>query len=257
MKKLILSLPILFSFLSANAQITKEATIDIAIDYYTIVNTYGGLNFNGPVEKFINRETISTTQKKFTIYNLDYSVYKVMTLTIPDGMVFASILQFPTTKLFNSDDLIEFIYSYRDNTNNTIYYKLINENNEILYDFGSEQPVYAFLSAKEGFKLLTGSSGNSNIYSLGTTLLSGVNQQSFIQADKNPFPNPAKQIINLPYQLEQGMQATMKVFDVNGKQITTKLIDSIFDKILLDVSAYQKGMYVYEVNGKSSKFLVE
>jgi len=73
----------------------------------------------------------------------------------------------------------------------------------------------------------------------------------------NPYPNPAKQIINLPYQLEKGKQATMKIVDINGKQIISKLIDSSFDKLLLDVSEYQKGLYMYEYNGKSGKFLVE
>jgi hypothetical protein len=72
-----------------------------------------------------------------------------------------------------------------------------------------------------------------------------------------PYPNPAAQTINLPYQLNSGEQTDMQIFDVNGKLVATKRIDAAFDKIVLNVSGYEKGMYVYTYNGKSAKFVVE
>lgn len=80
---------------------------------------------------------------------------------------------------------------------------------------------------------------------------------TFAYNQTNPYPNPAAHTINLPYQLNSGEQTDMQIYDVNGKLIATKRIDVTFDKIVLNVSGYEKGMYVYKYNGKSAKFVVE
>ncbi len=46
----------------------------------------------------------------------------------------------------------------------------------------------------------------------------------------------------------------MNIYGINVELIESKRIDSVFDKILLDVSGYAKGTYLYEVNGASNRF---
>ena len=270
MKKLnFISIFILFLSVSVFGQITKDTPPKGELYYVNtfvidpVPTVYRGYSLNGSlinVEKYYTYPygvTYGLTQIPVTFYNLDYSVYKNININIPTGAEFYQIY-FATTKLFNNDDLIEFVYSYKLSGSN--YYKLMNENNQIIYEFEpGEFPVAAMLTSDKKFKLLTAPQNGSyaNYYSLGTTLPTGISPLSLAPAENIPYPNPAKQIIHLPYQLEQGKQASMKIFDVNGKQVTTKQIDPTFDKILLDVSSYQKGMYVYEVNGKRGKFLVE
>jgi len=70
------------------------------------------------------------------------------------------------------------------------------------------------------------------------------------------YPNPAKTTINLPYRLKQGETSVMNIYNANGQLMETKKIDFVFDKIQLNVSGYTKGIYFYEVNGVSNKFIV-
>ena len=71
-----------------------------------------------------------------------------------------------------------------------------------------------------------------------------------------PYPNPINTIINLPYILNDGQTSIMSIFNSNGQLIEQKQIDSVFDKILLNVESYQHGVYVYEYNGISNRFIV-
>ena len=91
------------------------------------------------------------------------------------------------------------------------------------------------------------------IYSIdGYESVKNVRATSFGHA----YPNPARNTISLPYNLNKGEQAEMLIYDVNGKMIEKKTIDSTFDKILLNVESYTPGIYFYSVNGVSHKFVV-
>ena len=96
----------------------------------------------------------------------------------------------------------------------------------------------------------------TEIYSLPGSIsssISAVKSSSII----SPFPNPANSTINLSYKLAQGETAIMRICDIQGKLIEQKQIDCQFDKILLNVSNYNKGTYIYQVNGVSKKFIVQ
>ena len=78
-----------------------------------------------------------------------------------------------------------------------------------------------------------------------------------VDSFSSPYPNPANTYITLPYKLNEGEFAVMNIFNINGQLIETKKIGYDFDKILLDVSGYAKGMYIYEVKNVSNKFVVK
>lgn len=262
MKEVFLSfIIILLSTVAINAQLLKEGscvTNDelMRVTKYGIGDNEGGNILQSNVEKYY----ILNNNQTVTFYNLDCSIYKIVKINYPQGQQY-SVPQYVTTNLFNNDDLIEFIYSYTDPISLQNHTYLINENGVVLYDFNDESIASIFSTPSGQLKLLTSKYDKSTqtlintTYSLSAFLPSSVNPIHIVQ--NIPYPNPSKNIVNLPYQLEQGKQATMNIYNINGKQITTKQIDSSFDKIRLDVSGYTKGMYVYEYNGKKGKFLVE
>jgi hypothetical protein len=96
----------------------------------------------------------------------------------------------------------------------------------------------------------------TEIYSLPGTMANVVPQIGG-NIFQSPYPNPANSTITLPYQLKQGEISTMRIYNMDGQLIETKQIDSAFDKILLNVSNYRRGMYIYEVNGESKRFIVK
>ena len=60
-----------------------------------------------------------------------------------------------------------------------------------------------------------------------------------------------------PYTLQPGETSQLRVYNMNGQLLETFHIGSDFDKILLNVSNYPKGTYIYTYNGVSKKFVVQ
>jgi len=71
------------------------------------------------------------------------------------------------------------------------------------------------------------------------------------------YPNPAREIINIPYELNEGEISTIRIYDINGKMIEQKSVGYHFNSIELNVSNYKSGTYIYECNGNSGKFIVQ
>ena len=280
MRKLILFVILILLTFQVKSQIIKD---NIPEDISSVASRFGWVNKtqteysnskpnNSEIVKYYtynqvwDYNNLANTKYHISFYNLDYSVYKKIEFNYSADSVNYPVendfIQFVTTNTFNNDDLIEFVICFRkmENNKDVYYYYLKNENFETIYSFGNEMPLYTFKDAKGQEKIFAqkpnGILKNTySIYTINKDISQGIKQSKV--NNQSPFPNPAKQIVNLPYQLESGQQTTMTIYDINGKQICNKQINSTFDKIQLDVSVYQKGMYVYKYNGKSGKFLVE
>ena len=206
------------------------------------------------------------------VYNADYSLRTNNTynFTPPAGYKVSSVSM--SRKIFNTDDNYEFMVNYvrTDNTLDNTREKVIlhNQNGTIIKDFGSAYMVSVYPYphiANNRFRLIVTkyyyngslSDPQIEIYSLpGTPPVSTMS----VKADEyqsSPYPNPANAVITLPYQLAAGETSVMNIYSINGQLIERKQIDSVFDKILLNVSNYAKGMYIYEVKGVSNRFVVE
>lgn len=97
-----------------------------------------------------------------------------------------------------------------------------------------------------------------NIYALGgnynpSTMITYTQPRGF----PNPYPNPSRNTVTLPYTLQPGETSQLRVYNMNGQLLETFHIGSDFDKILLNVSNYPKGTYIYTYNGVSKKFVVQ
>jgi hypothetical protein len=191
------------------------------------------------------------------IYNLDFSLYKTVTLSTPSGYR-TSYLGFVTINMFNYDDKVEFIVAFTNQTETEKkdIVKLYNEDGNELFDFIDFIPYEAVKKNAEDYYILYGNVNDDYRYYSVKPSPTKVNETN-IKRNALPYPNPAAQTINLPYQLKSGEQTDMQIYDVNGKLVATKRIDAAFDKIVLNVSGYEKGIYVYTYNGKSAKFVVE
>lgn len=264
------------------AQVTLEhsftANSDTSITY-SVYNVNETLN-NTEIVNYLLYDSRDST---ISIYNVDYSLKNTIKLTPPENYNFTGI-QLASKKLFNTDETIEFLV-YFIMSNQGIYYKtlLYDENGNILYDFGEAFTSYAYI-ANNQYKLVT------NDYPLTYTnfpteytyecnikyyLLEGEvsttdgddtdtdgevsNKTSDIKISSNnlPYPNPSTSYINLTYSIKNGEKAVMNIYNINGKFIEQKIIDSHFDKIILNVAEYTPGIYFYEVNGNTKKFIVK
>lgn len=259
------------------AQITLEHTFSNETVNFNMGVLNGTANFLSesatyPENSFYFTKIVNNSYE-IKIYNSDYSLntYNKYQFTPPTGYKLTSVS--PSKKLFNSDNDYEFIVtfsktSYSSYDNN--YYKsiLYDINGKVIKDFGtgSSITIYPFLFIiNNQYKLMVlrtiydienNSITNTEIYSVPGTYSSLNVSEYKINKNQTAYPNPTHYSITLPYQLKQGEISEMLIFNIKGQLVESKQIDFLFDKILLDVSNYSKGIYFYEVNGMSSKFVV-
>lgn len=242
------------------AQITLEHTFNSNV-------SFGGEFFdNGDENYYI---LINPDDNQIKLYNMDYSLYKTITIIPPSGYKING-LSFLTKTLFNPDDKLEFLvmfYNATSNSNISTTNKLYNEDEILIKDFG-----YYFLTTTNILKInnqyclsLLCYTNNTlpftyktEIYSLPGAMSTSIAETGNINNHFSlPFPNPSNSFINLPYNLNQGQQSVMRISNIQGQLIELKQLDYEFDKIILNVSNYTKGIYVYEVNGISNTFVVQ
>lgn len=236
-----------------NAQMTLEHTFEGEVYPTTCFGEY----------YFSYEEPEDDSYVTVKIYNPDYSLNKEVTLYPLEGYSKIWLNWVYTQDLIMAISITEFY----DSDNDTYYgedcYCMYDSNGNIIKNWGRDYEVdddiiieeNNFLQNKLTFIIYneTTSEIYTEIYSIdGYESTSEKTIRSFGHA----YPNPARNTISLPYNLNKGEQAEMLIYDVNGKMIEKKTIDSTFDKILLNVESYTPGIYFYSVNGVSHKFVV-
>lgn len=252
MKKTIVFFVFLIIALNLKAQITLEHSFSSQGHYTWYYNSDEGIRYYG-----FNKAT-----NQLTLYNVDYSIYKTITMSIAADYKFYSIYCV-SDKLFNSDDKIEFVFVTSKGTDYSM--KLYDENKNLLKDFGNRF-FASVISRNEVCKLFV----RLMIYNSTTQIYSYLDEvyslpgkipnfESTIELSNNlsAYPNPSNSFINLPYVLDNDNSTIMHIYNLNGQLIEQKHIDSNFKAILLNVQSYPSGTYIYEYNGISKKFVVE
>jgi hypothetical protein len=272
MKKILLISTLILSSLLVNAQVTLEKTYSEisanGVSFSCLMNLVNeALYSTSKVVKYFAFDSRDNTVK---IYNLDHSLSNSGTIKIPTGYTCNYLATAISTKLFNSDDKVEFIATFSKTTNNITTYsqQIITEDGVVIKDLGNIQYSQVYVGSDNKYKLLCTHpyliytnypteyhyEFINDIYTIGGTVPLGVSPLR--TPLDNPSPNPSNTVITLPYQLKQGEISVMRIFNINGLLIESKQIDFVFDKILLNVSEYAKGVYFYEVNGVSNRFVV-
>nr|WP_294777402.1 T9SS type A sorting domain-containing protein [uncultured Flavobacterium sp.] len=226
----------------------------------TLENTYysSPTNNDGDKNQFFNTQNASyhyvvDSNLNLTIFTESQQVHKVVNLSaVAPGNNFHSVLLF-TDKLFNSDNLIEFIYiSYLPNTQ--IVMKLVNENGEVLQDLGYKNYAAIVKNSNGDFKLITKGGIEKKVYALPGALLSS---QTYLLSNKIiGYPNPATDVINITNPSGKNA-AEIKIYSIDGKEIkkiTQTDNDGFFS---LDVSELAAGTYIYKIGNYSNKFVKE
>lgn len=145
MDKIIIITLTLFTYCACNGQVKLEKTFE---EGELVVGANAYYDTGADSEYLV---TFSSEKQALNFYNEDYSLYKSIT-NIFDGNQTSCMPSYLTRDLFNSDSKLEFI-AYMIDKDGTISAKIINEDGEILEDFGSASSVYC-IKLKNKVKLL-------------------------------------------------------------------------------------------------------
>ncbi len=260
----------------SNAQITLEHTFKNESVSFMSGNVNGKPNFFVeklfPVGSFYLTAVVNNSVH-IKAYNPDYTLIidKTYSLTPPTG--YKASYVWVSKKVFNTDDNYELLVTFSkispvSNDNEASRLILYDSNKNVIKDFGAgstfyiDKSVYIINnSCKVRIYRYLHNGGDwvasTEIYSVPGDPSAYDAGNTSVDSFSSPYPNPANTYITLPYKLNEGEFAVMNIFNINGQLIESKKIGYDFDKILLDVSGYAKGMYIYEVKNVSNKFVVK
>lgn len=253
----------IFIAIESSAQITLEHT------FTGYVTWNGDLYFDPgaivPPNTYFT-STINNNEFNVLIHNQNYSLNSNNTyyFTPPTGYELSSVSF--SKNLFNEDDYLEFLATYIkpdafDNTRTKLH--LVNQNGGLIKDFGTSYMFmtssYLHIADNEFRFLLTkllieGMSQTEIYYVPGQVPSNSINRIETLSYP--PFPNPSTTTIILPFELNNGMNNTLKIYNSNGQIIKSIQLEENTNKILLDVSGFSKGVFFYEVEGIRKKFIV-
>jgi hypothetical protein len=70
------------------------------------------------------------------------------------------------------------------------------------------------------------------------------------------YPNPANDFITISYKLDGTQLQLMTITDMSGKVMDNILLDPNQDSYTLGLAKYTAGVYIYNYNNTSGKFIV-
>ena len=262
MKKLLLSI-LLMSAVFANAQITLLHTFqEDGVSAYspTIVEDVG-------VYYYVTDSTDESNihhYPTFYYYDSEFNLY--WSRQFETGR-YDGISLFPTRHLIDTDDGLEFIVSESSGTyyGSRVHSYIMEEDGTIIYDFtNGDNNSFEFKLVNNQIRLFRNVGYFVGSYSADDMELeiygTGGNYSSeefHLVTNSFAYPNPARSIITLPYELDDGETATMSIYNLNGQLIDRFVIGSHFNHIQLNVNSYSPGIYLYEYKGRSNKFIVQ
>lgn len=203
------------------------------------------------------------------IYNWDFTLNKTVNITPTNGFRIAQI-QNISKDCFNNDNKWEMVLYFINNSNGTTKIMVFDEDGNIIEDFGSASSCTFVGFEKKNTELrcavyFQNFNASSTTYTYTTKIYrcagNGASLQSINQAQsKNKsvaYPNPARNIITLSYNLPSGNTSEIRIFNTAGQLVKTIPVGPHFNEVQVDVSSFPHGTYIYECEGVSNKFIVQ
>lgn len=235
----------------AQAQITFEERLPVVV--YSFNTSQGGTWFA--------EYAYYTSDPSINVYRSDYSLYKEIypPLTDTNSLNFDAL--YLSDHLFNLDDKLEYIL-IRFNVANTLECVLVNEDGELLYDFGNFEsmgpvitqrtnmsPILEVYHYDEQNTLVT------DLYSLPGVYLP-VKHPGSNGSTSYPSPNPTSNSIRIPYKVNTPADALLSIYNDSGAMVEKRILDKNETSLTLDVSNLPTGAYIYEYGNVTGKFIV-
>lgn len=274
MRKILLGLVLLLTTATMNAQIELEHTIEnfqflpsrnfvFDCDHYNISldNRYIGLDDLLMLE--------DQTSRELCFYNVEGKMYRRLK-DIPEDDYFYNV-KYIARNIFTTDGQICRLVTKNKYTDGwgsftCLGISIIDENGNVIQEISNnvtEEPILVKISDK--YKLLFNDREHMEVgddryyvyvYSCpgnGETTTSVENVPAKVK--RNAYPNPANDLVTLPY--DANGATSMKIYNMQGKLIERKFLDTTKQELQLNVKDYTSGMYFFEVNGESNSFIVE
>lgn len=233
-------------------------------DYGGDMPIYNFSNVNGFITKNIDKEN---NQLQLSIIN-NFSSTETRTFQFKSFVGYEIYDVEITQHIFNNDDEFELLVRYKllgDSWDSNEREKLLlfDSKGNILKDFGTANNFYfydgLFLLNNQAVIAIEKNYGEAmEIYSVPTIINQNQLKSATISnTTQSVYPNPAKTYVNISYEISGMEDAVMTITDMSGNVVEKKTVSAMQDRIRLNVAKYKPGMYFYEVQGFTGRFIVQ
>jgi hypothetical protein len=135
--------------------------------------------------------------------------------------------------------------------------KLYDEDGVLLFNFEDYFPFFIGDNQNEITKYNTiiaynSTSEKARVYKVNSG--SGINSEK-AGLQNNAYPSPAKDIINIGYNIAGSALGTLVITDTSGKAVETILVGPHNNTASVDITSYPAGVYLYAIGEQSGKFI--
>ena len=251
--------------------VSFAGTVYSEYDYGGDMQIYNLSGIDGFMQQEFDEETNSINLK---IYSGDFSSIVTKTIKVPsfDGYKLESQDKDEWCKIsqhiFNNDDELECMITYVSEGGGDYSEKfvLFDSKGNIIKDFGNAYHMWwynnLYLINNQSYIIIKRVDRNYKatfeIYSVPTTVNPNQLKSATISnSTLSAFPNPAKTFVNLSYNVSGVEDAEMVITDASGRVVERRIVNAMRDNLRLNVANYKRGMYFYEVQGFTGRFIVE
>lgn len=236
------------------------------LDYGGDMQIYNFSGVNGFITRNIDKEN---NQLQLSIIN-NFSSTETQTFQFKSFAGYEIYDVEITQHIFNNDDEFELLVHYELlggswDSNEREKLLLFDSKGNILKDFGTARSFYfyngLFLLNNQAVIVINKKLSDRNameIYSVPTTINQNQLKSATISnTTQSVYPNPAKTYVNISYEISGMEDAVMTITDMSGNVIEKRTVSAMQDRIRLNVAKYKPGMYFYEVQGFTGRFIVQ
>jgi hypothetical protein len=211
--------------------------------------------------------SMDVVNKECGIYTMDHNLYKTIPLPTPQGYYLYNV-QYVSENLFNSDDLVELVYTYSMyvETAGSYFYtyetRLINENGNVMLSIPGAGYTSVMETMEDGKKFLVYIYDYSvipyrtqtQVYALPGSATKSVAPYPASFQMSDPFPNPAASMVHVPVQLPPGiLSGTLELIDMHGNRVLSYPVTGPAQDIVLPTHQLAPGTYMYYVESAEGR----
>lgn len=223
----------------ASAQITLEKS-------YHNIGTVTVHNIEDYGYKYM---VVESSKLKISLFNTDHSLWKTIHYSIPAGYKFTNAYN-PSSKLFDLDNEVEVILSFRSDTGTKYLTQVINDNGSVLQTFNDAASLYP-VKVGSDWKAIAHIYTNhsySDVYSLPGQQVFITTPGSGDELELSMYPNPMHEAATLEYSLPSGTASgQLQVYNTSGALVRSYNVTNQFSSIIIHRGDLPAGSYIYRL----------
>lgn len=232
-----------------------ERTDDLLLEDYHMKTPMFSIDDYESCYQEAGKEPICEGENKIMLYDEDLNLHKsiYMENLIPEANSFETLeddalgdKRFRVTQtLFNDDDLIEVIVKGEG------FFAIVNENGKLLFKDEVNINYVDFFVKKVGKKtyLHVQSENEARLYLINKDSSNNIAENTITKI--GVYPNPAREYVNVPYDLQGATKGSITISNLQGQELIRASVINNKETLRIPTDKLSSGLYIVTVSNEA------